>query len=55
MKNKDKFIIISSSKTKNANRRIIRTIDEIFEIAKQNGASVNNILINCIRYTFDHR
>ncbi len=55
--NKDKFII---KKEKNANRRIIiRTTDEmadeIFNIAKENGVSVNNLLLSCIRYALDHR
>lgn len=53
----DRFVI---KKTKNTNRRIIiRTTDEmadeIFEIAKQNGVSVNTLLVNCIRYALDHR
>lgn len=53
----DKFII---KKEKNANRRIIiRTTDEmadeIFNIAKENGVSVNNLLVSCIRYALDHR
>ena len=57
MKNDDKFII---KKEKNANRRIIiRTTDEmadeIFKIAKENGVSVNNLLISCIRYALNHR
>ena len=52
-----RFVI---KKTKNTNRRIIiRTTDEmadeIFEIAKQNGVSVNTLLVNCIRYALDHR
>lgn len=56
-KNEDKFII---KKEKNTNRRIIiRTTDEmadeIFSIAKENGVSVNNLLISCIRYALDHR
>ena len=55
--NKDKFII---KKEKNTNRRIIiRTTDEmadeIFNIAKENGVSVNNLLVSCIRYALDHR
>ena len=57
MNNNDKFII---KKTKNTNRRIIiRTTDEmadeIFNIAKENGVSVNTLLVNCIRYALDHR
>lgn len=53
----DKFII---KKEKNTNRRIIiRTTDEmadeIFSIAKENGVSVNNLLVSCIRYALDHR
>ena len=53
----DKFII---KKEKNTNRRIIiRTTDEmadeIFNIAKENGVSVNNLLVSCIRYALDHR
>ncbi len=53
----DKFII---RKEKNTNRRIIiRTTDdmadEIFSIAKENGVSVNNLLVSCIRYALDHR
>lgn len=53
----DKFII---RKEKNTNRRIIiRTTDdmadEIFNIAKENGVSVNNLLVSCIRYALDHR
>ena len=53
----DKFVI---NKTKNTNRRIIiRTTDEmadeIFGIAKENGVSVNTLLVNCIRYALDHR
>jgi len=56
MNKNDKFII---NKEKNANRRIIiRTTDEmadeIFEIAKQHEVSVNNLLVSCIRYAFDH-
>lgn len=55
--NEDKFII---KKEKNTNRRIIiRTTDEmadeIFGIAKENGVSVNNLLVSCIRYALDHR
>lgn len=55
--NSDKFII---KKEKNTNRRIIiRTTDEmadeIFNIAKENNVSVNNLLISCIRYALDHR
>lgn len=55
--NEDKFII---KKEKNTNRRIIiRTTDEmadeIFNIAKENGVSVNNLLVSCIRYALDHR
>lgn len=55
--NQDKFII---KKEKNANRRIIiRTTDEmadeIFNVAKENDVSVNNLLISCIRYALDHR
>lgn len=55
--NEDKFII---KKEKNTNRRIIiRTTDEmadeIFSIAKENGVSVNNLLVSCIRYALDHR
>lgn len=55
--NKDKFVI---KKEKNTNRRIIiRTTDEmadeIFNIAKENGVSVNNLLVSCIRYALDHR
>lgn len=55
--NKDRFII---KKEKNTNRRIIiRTTDEmadeIFNIAKENGVSVNNLLVSCIRYALDHR
>ena len=55
--NKDKFII---KKEKNTNRRIIiRTTDEmadeIFNIARENGVSVNNLLVSCIRYALDHR
>jgi predicted HicB family RNase H-like nuclease len=55
--NEDKFVI---EKNKNTNRRIIiRTTDEmadeIFNIAKENGVSVNNLLISCIRYALDHR
>lgn len=54
---KDKFII---KKEKNTNRRIIiRTTDEmadeIFNIAKENGVSVNNLLVSCIKYALDHR
>ena len=54
---KDKFII---KKERNTNRRIIiRTTDEmadeIFNIAKENGVSVNNLLVSCIRYALDHR
>lgn len=57
MSNEDKFVI---EKNKNTNRRIIiRTTDEmadeIFNIAKENGVSVNNLLISCIRYALDHR
>lgn len=57
MKNEDKFII---QKNRNTNRRIvIRTTDEmadeIFEIAKQNDISVNNLIVSCIRYALDHR
>lgn len=57
MNKNDKFVI---NKEKNANRRIIiRTTDEmadeIFEVAKQNGVSVNNLLVSCIRYALDHR
>jgi predicted HicB family RNase H-like nuclease len=57
MSNEDKFVI---KKTKNTNRRIIiRTTDEmaeeIFKIAKENGVSVNNLLISCIKYALDHR
>jgi len=53
----DKFII---KKEKNTSRRIIiRTTDEmadeIFSIAKENGVSVNNLLVSCIRYALDHR
>lgn len=53
----DKFII---EKNKNTTRRIvIRTTDdmadEIFQIAKENNVSVNNLLISCIRYALDHR
>lgn len=53
----DKFVI---KKEKNTNRRIIiRTTDEmaneIFDIAKENGVSVNNLLVSCIRYALDHR
>lgn len=29
--------------------------DEIFNIAKENDVSVNNLLISCIRYALDHR
>lgn len=55
--NTDKFII---KKEKNTNRRIIiRTTDEmadeIFSIAKENGVSVNNLLVSCIRYALNHR
>jgi predicted HicB family RNase H-like nuclease len=55
--NEDKFVI---EKNKNTNRRIIiRTTDEmadeIFKIAKENGVSVNNLLISCIKYALDHR
>lgn len=54
---KDKFII---KKERNTNRRIIiRTTDEmadeIFNIAKENGVSVNNLLVSCIKYALDHR
>ena len=57
MKNSDKFII---EKTKNSNRRIvIRTTDEmadeIFEIAKKNDISVNNLIVSCINYALKHR
>ena len=57
MGDNEKFVI---HKNKNTNRRIvIRTTDEmadeIFEIAKQNNISVNNLLVNCIRYALDHR
>lgn len=57
MNKDDKFVI---KKEKNANRRIIiRTTDEmaeeIFNIAKENGVSVNNLLVSCIRYALDHR
>lgn len=57
MSNEDKFVI---EKNKNTNRRIIiRTTDEmadeIFKIAKENGVSVNNLLISCIKYALDHR
>lgn len=57
MKKEDKFII---EKTKNTNRRIvIRTTDEmadeIFEIAKENGVSVNTLLVNCIKFALSHR
>jgi len=56
-KNEDKFVI---KKEKNTNRRIIiRTTDEmadeIFSIAKENGVSVNNLLISCIKYALEHR
>lgn len=55
--NEDRFII---KKEKNTNRRIIiRTTDEmadeIFNIVKENGVSVNNLLVSCIRYALDHR
>ena len=55
--NEDRFII---KKEKNTNRRIvIRTTDEmadeIFNIAKENGVSVNNLLVSCIRYALNHR
>jgi predicted HicB family RNase H-like nuclease len=55
--NEDKFVI---EKNKNTNRRIIiRTTDEmadeIFKIAKENGVSVNNLLISCIKYALNHR
>lgn len=57
MKDNDKFII---QKNKNTNRRIvIRTTDEmadeIFEVAKENDISVNNLVVSCIRYALDHR
>lgn len=53
MKNNDKFVI---QKNKNTNRRIvIRTTDEIFEVAKENDISVNNLVVSCIRYALDHR
>lgn len=56
-KNEDKFVI---KKEKNTNRRIIiRTTDEmadeIFSIAKENGVSVNNLLVSCIKYALEHR
>ena len=56
-KSEDRFVI---KKEKNTNRRIIiRTTDEmadeIFSIAKENGVSVNNLLVSCIRYALDHR
>lgn len=57
MSNNEKFVI---QKNRNTNRRIvIRTTDEmadeIFEIAKENNISVNNLLVSCIRYALDHR
>ena len=57
IKNDDYFVI---KKEKNTNRRIIiRTTDEmadeIFSIAKENGVSVNNLLISCIKYALEHR
>lgn len=53
----DKFVI---KKEKYTNHRIIiRTTDEmadeIFNIAKENNVSVNNLLVSCIRYALDHR
>jgi len=57
MEKNDKFVI---KKTKNTNRRIvIRTTDdmadEIFKIASDNDVSVNTLIVNCIRFAFDHR
>lgn len=60
MSNNEDRDIFLIKKEKNTNRRIIiRTTDEmadeILNIAKENGVSVNNLLVSCIRYALYHR